>query len=81
MRPPFLVDVPSAESREAEAGHGASRVTNSDNWHVVIHSFNLQDEPDDDEDEDDEDEFREDDEDDDEDDEDDEGETWQVCRL
>jgi hypothetical protein len=87
VRPPLLVDLSAAESRESEAGHGAHVVTKPDSVaETLMIRFDLDDDlnddPEEDEDDVDEDEDEEDEEDDEDDeDEDTDTETWQVSAV
>jgi hypothetical protein len=74
MRPAFLDDVSTAESRETESIR-VCVVTSGDNMHSYMLEDDLDDDDDDDVDEDDDEENDEDEDDD----EDDDVETWQVC--
>jgi hypothetical protein len=86
MRPSFLVDVSSTESREGQTGNGVGHMTNI-NDHDATHSADhvrLEDDPDDFDDDDsdlDEDDDEQDDDDDDGEEEDEDTETWQVTFL
>jgi hypothetical protein len=90
LRPPFLDDVPAAQSREGEADDRDSLVTNSDVTnsdntrcvHMTRYSFDdkieIQDDIDDEEDDDEDVDEDDDDDDDDEDEDEEDVETWQV---
>ncbi len=87
LRPPFLDDVPAAQSREGEADDRDSLVTNSDNTALLtapdprtdsIDEIEIQDDIDDEEDDDEDVDEDDDDDDEDEDEDEEDVETWQV---